>query len=75
MQRIPVLWDIGGREFAYFNHVPGGSNVLWLDGHVEFMKADQFATPFLPMRPAGVTYLDPAQPPVYDDFGNLVPSR
>jgi prepilin-type processing-associated H-X9-DG protein len=21
-----------------FNHLPGGSNVLWLDGHVEFIK-------------------------------------
>jgi prepilin-type N-terminal cleavage/methylation domain-containing protein/prepilin-type processing-associated H-X9-DG protein len=23
---------------GYFNHVPGGSNVLYLDGHVEFVK-------------------------------------
>ena len=21
-----------------FNHVPGGSNVLYMDGHVEFLK-------------------------------------
>ncbi len=24
-----------------FNHVPGGSNVLYMDGHVEFLKYDQ----------------------------------
>jgi prepilin-type N-terminal cleavage/methylation domain-containing protein/prepilin-type processing-associated H-X9-DG protein len=23
---------------ARFNHIPGGSNVLWLDGHVEFQR-------------------------------------
>ena len=23
---------------ARFNHVPGGSNVLWMDGHVEFQR-------------------------------------
>ena len=23
---------------ARFNHVPGGANVLWMDGHVEFVK-------------------------------------
>ena len=23
---------------ASFNHVPGGANVLFMDGHVQFMK-------------------------------------
>jgi len=23
---------------GYFNHIPGGSNVLYMDGHVEFIK-------------------------------------
>ncbi len=27
-----------GRNVPRFNHVPGGANVLWLDGHVEFVK-------------------------------------
>ncbi len=27
---------------AGFNHVPGGSNVLYLDGHVEFVKYEQY---------------------------------
>jgi prepilin-type processing-associated H-X9-DG protein len=37
---VPVMWD----QFAVnitrdgFNHLPGGSNVLWMDGHVSFSK-------------------------------------
>jgi prepilin-type N-terminal cleavage/methylation domain-containing protein/prepilin-type processing-associated H-X9-DG protein len=37
---IPVMWDeiavYGGA--STFNHVPGGGNCLYLDGHVEFLK-------------------------------------
>lgn len=29
-----------------FNHVPGGGNVLFLDGHVEFLRYPREATPF-----------------------------
>jgi len=43
---IPVLWDTyGSSEFAdnlagsaAFNHIPGGSNVLYMDGHVAFIR-------------------------------------
>ena len=43
---IPILWDVAwptrifgeGSGNNLFNHIPGGSNVLWLDGHVEFVK-------------------------------------
>ncbi len=42
---LPVMWDyVGGALGAgwtvqqYFNHLPGGSNVLYMDGHVEFQK-------------------------------------
>ena len=39
---IPVMWDsvwtpTKGAE-SYFNHIPGGGNVLYMDGHVEFMR-------------------------------------
>ena len=42
---IPVMWDAcqfrvmtpGGNASA-FNHVPGGSNVLYMDCHVEFSR-------------------------------------
>jgi len=36
------IWDIGTDRHesgvAKFNHVPGGSNILYMDGHVEFVK-------------------------------------
>lgn len=43
---IPVMWDVfGSNEFddsgdgmVGYNHVPGGSNVLYLDGHAAFVK-------------------------------------
>ena len=47
---VPVMWDIfaavKGGSWAnpdtsaptQFNHLPGGSNVLYMDGHVEFIK-------------------------------------
>lgn len=72
IRRIPVMWDIGGAEWSEFNHVPGGSNVLWLDGSVEFVKALYFTTPYLPLRPPGVDFLEPAAPPRYDQFGDLI---
>lgn len=28
----------GGENIAWSNHVPGGANVLYMDGHVEFIK-------------------------------------
>ena len=42
---IPVMWDqlsnefsTSGRGFNGFNHIPGGANVLYLDGHVGFVR-------------------------------------
>ena len=35
---IFIMWDNVSSEVARFNHVPGGSNVLFMDGHVEFRK-------------------------------------
>lgn len=43
--QVPVMWDQfaimpapPGTQVLMCNHVPGGSNVLFLDGHVEFCK-------------------------------------
>ncbi len=33
-----VMYDNVSQYAAQFNHVPGGSNVLYMDGHVEFVK-------------------------------------
>jgi prepilin-type processing-associated H-X9-DG protein len=30
--------DVSGDYAGNFNHVPGGGNVLYMDGHVEFIK-------------------------------------
>ncbi len=35
---IWVMFDTISKNVKYFNHVPGGSNVLYMDGHVEFLK-------------------------------------
>jgi len=44
---IPVMYDaFNGKTWwlastgaiSFFNHVPGGSNVLYMDGHVEFIR-------------------------------------
>lgn len=33
-----IMFDIVSQNAADFNHVPGGCNVLYLDGHVEFLR-------------------------------------
>jgi len=35
---ITVMWDRVGVNVSLFNHIPGGSNVLYLDGHVAFVR-------------------------------------
>ena len=51
---IPCMWDAwgsgtyisfdssnSGNQTVYFNHIPGGSNVLYMDGHVEFVRVNE----------------------------------
>jgi prepilin-type N-terminal cleavage/methylation domain-containing protein/prepilin-type processing-associated H-X9-DG protein len=33
-----VMWDSTSTEVKSYNHIPGGANVLYMDGHVEFVK-------------------------------------
>jgi prepilin-type processing-associated H-X9-DG protein len=37
---VPVMHDYsaGNADVQRFNHVPGGANVLYMDGHVEFIR-------------------------------------
>ena len=40
---LPVIWDTAWSPsasdgYSYFSHVPGGSNVLYMDGHVKFLR-------------------------------------
>jgi len=43
-----------------FNHIPGGCNVLFMDGHVEFVKWDNIGGDF-PMNSTGVLLNSPGQ--------------
>ncbi len=49
---IAVMWDswatsdaifgeVAGSGSALFNHIPGGSNVLYMDGHVQFVRYNE----------------------------------
>jgi len=38
---VPVMFDILATKVATFNHVPGGVNVLYLDGHVNWQHYEQ----------------------------------
>jgi prepilin-type N-terminal cleavage/methylation domain-containing protein/prepilin-type processing-associated H-X9-DG protein len=35
---IPFLFDELSTDIHEFNHIPGGANVVFMDGHVEFIK-------------------------------------
>ena len=41
---LPVMWDIAvwimdpSGNYPSYNHVPGGGNVLYMDGHVKFIR-------------------------------------
>lgn len=39
---IWVMGDMIGITPTLFNHIPGGSNILYMDGHVEFQRYQQF---------------------------------
>jgi len=71
--KVPVMWDVasgfgdGEGRAQSFNHVPGGGNVLWLDGSVTFMLAPKWAGVNIPYRPAAIEYEDPSLAPLYQE--------
>ncbi len=42
---IPVMFDGLATLPQHYNHIPGGSNVLYMDGHVEFLRYNPPNTP------------------------------
>ena len=38
LSEIFIMWDQLATKAKVYNHVPGGSNVLFMDGHVEFLR-------------------------------------
>mgnify|MGYP001027414756 CR=1 FL=1 len=59
--KTPVMWDIYCEQKVKMNHAPGGSNVLWLDGSVEFMLQEQ-CDAGLPYRPKDIQFVEPSPP-------------
>jgi len=43
---LAIMWDVTSTDVNVFNHIPGGSNVLYMDGHVEFIKYNESNTEF-----------------------------
>ncbi len=62
--KIPVMWDLMSKTSSYFrfyNHLPAGGNVLWLDGSVSFLIDQDWAGSNIPYRPPGLEFADPSQ--------------
>jgi prepilin-type N-terminal cleavage/methylation domain-containing protein/prepilin-type processing-associated H-X9-DG protein len=43
---VPLMWDQISTNIVEFSHVPAGQNVLYLDGHVSFLRYDMNSTTF-----------------------------
>lgn len=43
---LAMYWDVVSEESYDFNHVPGGSNVLYMDGHVTYVRFVPEESPF-----------------------------
>jgi prepilin-type processing-associated H-X9-DG protein len=54
---LAVMWDeISDGEASHFNHVPGGCNVLFMDGHVDFLRyAGELGNTF-PVNAGGIAF-------------------
>jgi prepilin-type N-terminal cleavage/methylation domain-containing protein/prepilin-type processing-associated H-X9-DG protein len=35
---LPVMHDVVSTEISWYSHIPAGGNMLFMDGHVEFVK-------------------------------------
>lgn len=47
---IFISWDLLSTVASEFNHVPGGSNVLYLDGHVKFERYERGGSGIQPIN-------------------------
>lgn len=51
---MPVMWDeLSSADASHFNHVPGGCNVLYMDGHVQFLRYTGTHTGAFPVNHGG----------------------
>lgn len=81
--RVGILWDLlklngmdlkKGVNVDGFNHIPGGCNVLFLDGSIEFIKATDRFKSGMPVQPQGIAY-DPQEPPQGEQDERNIPPR
>jgi prepilin-type N-terminal cleavage/methylation domain-containing protein/prepilin-type processing-associated H-X9-DG protein len=65
VSKTPLMWDMFSgmprdpkrtQNAQCFNHVPGGGNILWLDGSVTFMRSKLWADSNLPFNPQGIEF-------------------
>ncbi len=61
---VPIMWDF------LRNHIPGGGNVLMLDGSVRFVPFCDWMSHYLPSKPEGVAFDDPGNPEFHPDVTN-----
>jgi len=55
--QIAVMWDeISGDEATHFNHLPGGCNAMFMDGHVEFLKYQGLDGNRFPVNGGGLAF-------------------
>lgn len=54
----PLMWDIGG-DAESMNHIPGGGNVLLMNGSVTFLRTEEWYMVNLPLKPEGVEVVQP----------------
>lgn len=67
--KVPIFWDRRYEEAYGQSHIPGGSNVLWLDGSVTFVKDDDFPVASMPYHPEGIDYMEPPLMNMVDMWG------
>ncbi len=54
---LAVMWDeLSGDEASHFNHVPGGCNVLYMDGHVAYLRYQGAEGNSFPVNQGGLAF-------------------
>jgi prepilin-type N-terminal cleavage/methylation domain-containing protein/prepilin-type processing-associated H-X9-DG protein len=52
---IPVMFDFVTTTVSDFNHIPGGANILFMDGHVKFDRyPGEYATKLVALTTGGI---------------------
>lgn len=62
---LPIFWDDIYDKGKGFNHIPGGANVLYLDGHVSFVRYIANTKDNFPVCDAGIEVYEASE--AFDD--------